>query len=305
MDRAFAAGMPVVRFVAVILACSLPSIASAQAWAQAYRAGDYGKAATLLHVIVTDPDYLTSTHGDPLASRQLALMYAKGIGVSPDPIAACALAQMAEAATLMAPPRYASDIFAYQASQQEAEQFKHEHCAPLSHEERLIASRAMSCPAFGVPETVLTVGGQLVRVGRGGIRLAEAPVPDAADMSLCCAVLAHIAVRSIEPPADAAPGVEARHFVEVFSWRAGRHPNDGALKYILMWQAFEIRRDGVGYFREQELQAAPSWPDPPAPPDLGTRVSLEMIRSGHVRWRIPGAPPKRGWLMLPEERERR
>jgi hypothetical protein len=46
------------------------------------------------------------------------------------------------------------------------------------------------------------------------------------------------------------------------------------------------------------------WPVPALPQDFDERLTIEMIRSGHVRWRMNGAPPTRGWIMLPEEKVR-
>jgi hypothetical protein len=38
------------------------------------------------------------------------------------------------------------------------------------------------------------------------------------------------------------------------------------------------------------------------PQNLDARLSIEMIRSGHVHWKLDGKPPKRGWVMLPEQK---
>jgi hypothetical protein len=45
-------------------------------------------------------------------------------------------------------------------------------------------------------------------------------------------------------------------------------------------------------------------PDPTVPADFDTRLAVEMIRSGHIRWRLDGRPPKRGWMMLDPENGR-
>ena len=41
-----------------------------------------------------------------------------------------------------------------------------------------------------------------------------------------------------------------------------------------------------------------------APVDVDARLHVEMIRSGHIRWRLDGTPPKRGWIMMPEGESR-
>ena len=292
--------MLMVRLAATLLACLLPVIATAQPWADAYRAGDYAKAATLLHTIVADQEYALSG-GDPAPFRQLAVMYAKGLGVVRDPIAACTLAQWAEMANLQwAPYQFRADVSKYLASLQEAEQFKTEYCAGLSRDELLAASPG--CLALGMPETVLVVGSHSVRVGRRGIRLADASEGDVGFVNLCPVLVARVRATSVPPPPNAAPGVEARHFIELFSWTAGRPANEGSMRYVCIWQAYEVHGNGVGWVAQEELLTATSWPEPADPADLGTMTSMEMVRSGHVRWRIRGAPLKRGWIMLPEDR---
>jgi hypothetical protein len=54
---------------------------------------------------------------------------------------------------------------------------------------------------------------------------------------------------------------------------------------------------------EMAFSSVDRWP-PALPSDFGDRFRLDMIRSGHVRWRLEGAPPKRGWIMLPEGESR-
>lgn len=289
-------------FLAAAVISLLPAIASAQPWAEAYRAGDYERAAPLLHAIVADDEYTDG--GDPAPIRQLAIMYAKGLGVARDPISACTLAQRAEGATLQwAPRQFKGDIAWYEATLKDAERFKAQYCSGLSPDELRAASPG--CLALGMPETLLAVGGQWVRVGRRGIRLADAAGEDRGFVNFCPTLIADVRVRSVSPPPDAAPDVESRHFVELFSWAAGRDQKDGVLKYSLLWQAYEVLPTAVHYAADSQLFATSVLPHPSTPLDLDTRVSFEMIRSGHVRWRIPGAPPKRGWIKRPDERNGR
>jgi hypothetical protein len=89
-------------FATLLVLCTLPAVASAQPWRDAFRAGEYAKAADLLHDIVSDPENVL--HGNPDALRLFAEMYRDGLGVPRDPIAACSLAQDAEMAAQMTPP---------------------------------------------------------------------------------------------------------------------------------------------------------------------------------------------------------
>jgi hypothetical protein len=288
--------------MAAVALSGFATTASAQAWAEAYRAGEYEKAADLLHRIVTDPDQqLTFAAFQPF--RHLATMYAQGLGVQADPIAACAMAEMALTTAHMGAPHDANDPNAYNRFIAESEQFREQHCANLSQEDRLSAGRSMGCFAFGMPEATLQVGPHAVRVGRGGITLAEEPVGKRMGLGACPPVVARVRAFTLEPPANAAPDVKARHFVETLAWGGGAD-RDSATRYKLHWEAHEVRDGSVNVVASELLHAVESWPGLALPEGFDTRFRIEMIRSGHVRWRMDGTPPKRGWIMLPEEGRR-
>ena len=292
----------VVRLIAAIAFCVLPSAGTAQTWAEAYRTGQYEQAADLLHAMIADPEQADLSN-DPEPFHYLALLYARGLGVPPDPIAACTLAHREYGALQQVGPKDLADAYRLEAQISESKRFIDEHCRRLSDSDRLAALSAYGCYAFGMPERVLTVGNLAVRVGRRGIRPADAPDNSARDLG-CPALFADLRVTTVQPPADAAPDVKARHFIELFTWRV-RLPSDGTRQYLLEWHAHEVLADRVVRSISEVVAAATTWPRPAVPHDLDARVSLEMIRSGHVRWRIAGAPPTRGWLMLPEVKDRR
>ncbi len=120
------------RLLAFVVFCALPAGASAQAWADAYAAGNYDKAADLLHQVVIESTVdIVSAVPEPY--RQLAQMYSEGRGVPKDAIAACSLARMAGQATMMtAPKRYSADIKAYDAAHKESDEFIRTHCDSLT-----------------------------------------------------------------------------------------------------------------------------------------------------------------------------
>jgi hypothetical protein len=184
-----------------------------------------------------------------------------------------------------------------------SQRFVDDHCRGLSHGDRLASVSSQGCYAFGMPEQVLMVGEQPVRIGRGGIGLADAADGKLQDFG-CPALFSRVRVTTLEPPSDAAPGVKARHFVELFAWTV-RQPSNGAPQYLLEWRAHEVLANAIVPCSWEGVEIATRWPRPAAPPDLDQRVTLEIIRSGHVRWRIAGAPPKRGWFTLPDDKESR
>jgi hypothetical protein len=120
----------------------------------------------------------------------------------------------------------------------------------------------------------------------------------------CSQLVARIESRTITPPLDAAPGVVARPFVELLGWQAMQMAGDPATRYVLSWTMFELRGKTLEPVAIEHLLSVATWPRAALPPDFEARFSVEMIRSGHIRWRLDGAPPKRGWIMLPEAESR-
>ena len=285
--------MPLVCLLIILALCGLPHTAVAQAWADAYQSGDYQKAATLLQPLASDMG-----SRDPAPARNLALLYAQGLGVARDPIAACGLAQASEAAAHMAEVR---NVVAYEASLQESDEFVREQCGYLSEQDRLSATLSMGCFAFGMPEATLSIGRQTVLLGHGGIRLADTPP---GNLLGCPQLVARVRPLTIAPPSGAAPGVGARHFVELLAWQVRQNSLNSSRTYTLVWQMYELGPQRLGIAAEEELYSIDTWPQAGLPPELDARFSVKMIRSGHVHWRIEDAPPKRGWIMLPEEKSR-
>ncbi len=296
MKSAIVNGMRRGRFLAVVVFCALPTGASAQAWADAYRARDYEKAADLLHQV------LIYAPGQDFASllpeyRQLALMYADGLGVVKDPFAACMLANWADAATKKSAPKlFGSDVGAYEAGVRESESFVATHCDSLTEVDRMDAGVMSICFAFGMQERTETVGGQKIRIGRRGIEFADSNAGRREGFSLeeksCPQLVAHVRVTSVEPPPDAAPGVKARHFIEIFVWEARRSVPASSLR----WDVYEVRDKQILFFQPQHLVTRTGWPERGFPGDVERGLTLEMLPSGSVQWKLEGDSPKLGWI---------
>ena len=284
--------------LALVVFCVPPAPASGQAWADAYAAGNFEKAADLLHQVLID-SAADPLSGVPEPYRHLAVMYADGRGVSKDGIAACALAQMAGHATMMtAPKRYSADIRAYDAAVKDGDEFIRTHCDRLTQDERLTADASLGCFALGMPEQTATVAGRSVRIGRRGISFADGN-EDRWELYGCPQLVAHVRTTSIAPPDDAAPGVGVRHFVEVFSWMIGS--KEPSPVYMLRWDVYEVTEKRIHFFPTGDpFFATSSWPKRGLPVEVEKGLSLDMIRSGHVRWKLEGSPPKRGWFIIGE-----
>ena len=242
---------------------------------------------------------------DPAPARQLAGMYARGLGVPHDPIVACALAQASEVAAGLVPivVNTIEDHHAYQASEKERERFVRGHCDALGQYDELVAGQLFGCLTFGLPDPVLTVGEQTVWVALNGFSLTEGADRRFVVSLDCPQLVARLRSLTIDPPTDAAPGVKPRRFVETMTWHYGGEPTGPSSKFDLNWQMFELRGQKLEPVAFEHLYSVGTWP-PTLPADFDERFRLEMIRSGHVRWRLEGAPPKRGWIMLPEGESR-
>jgi hypothetical protein len=283
------------RTSAIVTLCLLPCAASAQTWRDALKKGDDQTAAALLQPLVVQSLLpLMSISTDPEPARQLALMYAQGLGVPVDAVMACGLTQSVKGIIEREPGPLNYDFTAWQARVKEADALVHVRCDRLSEEDRSLAGRIL-CFTFGMPDEVMMLGSEAIRVDRAGIRLAsdegrrfEAPVN-------CPQLIARVRPLTMEPPADAAPGVKPRYFVDVLGWSAG--PGS----YSLGWQLYELRNKKLELVVILELISSDSWPMPALPKDFDSRFTIEMIRTGHVHWKMDGAPPKRGWVMLPEK----
>lgn len=290
--------MSTLRLVLAAAMVTWSGAVAAQSWADAYKAGDYKAAADLLHPLVIQLAVQPGAPQDPAAPRQLAMMYADGVGVAKDPIAACEVAQVAQQAMMSPSAIFGLDAPAYDRRVEEANAFVSRYCDGLSEWDRIAASNW--CFAFGMPETMFILGADSVRVGRGGVHLADA-MPERPDQLVGCPMLiARVRPLTLSPPSDAAPGIVARHFVDLLFWRPMFKPGDSP-RFMLQWEVFEVQQRKIKMVTmEEQLDTVDGWPVPSLPKDFDEKLSLQMIRSGNIEWKLAGAPPKRGWILMPE-----
>jgi hypothetical protein len=283
----------------------VPAVATAQTWADAYKAGDYQRAAALLQpIVVAQAQSPGALDLDPAPARHLSILYARGSGVDRDPVLACGLARFSDMALHGRPFEGGHDpltsAMAHEATIKESERFTRGTCDGLAKPQQRAASDSVGCFAFGMPEEKLTIGEQTIWVDRLGVRLSESANDSGASAHRCLQLVARFGVRTIAPPEDAAPGVMVRSFVELLGWQAMTMAGDRGIRYVLTWTMFELHGKKLEAVATEHLLSASTWPSAALPPDFDARFNVEMIRSGHVRWRFAGAPPTRGWIMLRE-----
>ena len=237
--------------------------AAAQPWAAALRDSDYPAAARLLRHAVLTSDLM---RGDPAPLRELARLYARGLGVPQDSLTACALATVASTATPNWFVRAHRDTRGYGAAIEEAERFRREHCDVLVEADLKRAHEALGCWAFGLREETLAAGPHLVRIGHGGIKLVDEEDDKRAPL-LCLQVVSHVRTTVLEPPPHVKKGTP-RHFVEVFGWRTG--PRGAEQVSQLTWQVYEVTAAGVRLCVPQDLELRNGVPDPSEPFDVDT-----------------------------------
>lgn len=269
-----------------------PAVAHGQSWLEAYHKGDYAVAADLLHAIVSHPDAITTI--DPASAQHLAWMYSQGLGIPRDAVMACALAQFAES-------RAHGGVDLTGALTARAAEIVSKHCASLTREERIEASHQMGCLTFGLEPHVIELGGRQVQVSARGLALVEYPAAMQSSLQCMVSQVARVRATTVEPPANALPNVGPRHFIEIFGW--ARMMKDGAEQRGLLWHVYELRAKTIEpVLMHMVLRTAnQAWARPAMPPDVESELTFEMIRSGHVRWRLAGAKPRHGWLLLPQK----
>ena len=122
----------------------------------------------------------------------------------------------------------------------------------------------------------------------------------------CHVAIALVRSRTIDVPENAPASLEPRHFVELFSWRRPPVPTANGGTFELSWQLFEVQgKEMMPRLPFDIVLTTSSSISQGLPVGVESGLTLQMVRSGHVLWRVDGAPPKRGWLMLPDRKESR
>lgn len=274
-------------FLFVGLCAAVPTVAAAQTPSAPIAAASESSEVEKLQAIVAEQVQTAAAYLPPGPARRLAALYAAGSIVPRDVVLACSLASFAR---LMSGERDARDNAV---------------CDALTGPERSVATNSFDCFLFGLETGTMRLGAHTVVVDRLGIRLAGAPVEPAhrAGSRIPCAVLvARLQPRTVAPPDGAAPGVGERSFVELLTWQSGGMTTAG--RYVLHWTMFEVQSGKMAMVVDVPFRETIAWPSPPLPSDVADGIAMEMVRSGNVRYRIQGAPPSRGWILMPGKEER-
>ena len=273
-----------VRLAVFALVCAFPAVASAQAWADPYRAGDYekcgGSASRGRQQGQWGTPLLETSRSRPSCSRPCMR---EGKGLLPiRSWRARWRAQRGLATHMRVVP--GEDGRSYQARLDASDAFVHRHCDPLAPDDRVTAERAS---AVRVRDA-----GRNDRVrrsdradGRRGISVADS---DGQPWKLmgCPKLVARVRTTSLIPPPDAAPGKAATLHRDI---HVGRGNEKRSAVYSLNWDVYEVADQRILFFMvAQDLVTRPAWPGRGLPAEIEKGLTLEMIRTGHVRWKGRG-----------------
>lgn len=260
----------------VVAIALMPARVSAETWREALQAGDYPKAAAILHPLVLDrPD--TQVLPDADAAEQLGMLYASGHGVNTDAVMACALLDIAHAAALSKQDASGAERIGQRRSAQ---------CGVLSEPARREALDLRSCFTAWFPERTFPIAREHdVEVSRRGfrVRFQEVELSEPLTLFACAAEVPLVRYVRVESRSRSLP---ARHFVELYTW--SRLSLDGRPGRGLIWHVREIVAASARPVAMEILVEAPAatWPSPPIPPALA-RVEMKMDAHGNVTWRFP------------------
>lgn len=254
----------------------LPATAAGETWRDAFQAGDYPRAAALLHPLVLDrADAVVLPEAE--ATEHLGLMYAAGLGVTADGVMACALLDLAHAAARAERNDRASARI---------DQRRAAHCSRLGESQRREAAGLLGCFTSSFPDHTFTIArGHDVEVTRRGLRVRFEEIETTEQLTLfaCAAEVPLVRYVRVEPRTRDLP---ARHFIELFTW--SRLSFDGRPGRGFIWHVREIVAASARPVAMEILVEAPAatWPSPPVTPGL-THVEMKMDAQGNVRWRFP------------------
>jgi hypothetical protein len=281
--------------LALIVCCIAlaPVTLHAQEWREAYAAGDYSRAAALLHPLILGVFAGPDVSADPEAFEALARLYATGLGVPQDPVLACTLFDHAHRGVMNVHPGDDVDsVKRYMANSARVERLRIEHCNRLGQAERDESIRLLACPTAPFPPHTLDIDlavGHTLEFDRRGLRIRRGLTEHSSnlnELSLfgCPAAFELVRHARADPPSGAAR--KPRHFLELFTWTLMSH--NGQPQMGLLWHVFEIGESGWAPRGFETLAfVSPRWPLP-SPPATSTTVEFEMQPDGAVRWKFSG-----------------
>jgi hypothetical protein len=270
-------------------ACLLAAaeLVAAEDWRAAWARQDYATASRLLHqaVLALPGDALDP---DPIAAEHLALLYAHGLGVRPDPVVACSVMRWASGTALVHRP--GDDATLRRLSAQGLAL-----CATLGQEQYADAGNMTGCLVFEVPVETFHLGrGHSVEITRTGLRVFHGASITKEEVSPfgCHRQVLLVRYRPVLTPSPAG-AMATRHFIEFFAWTSV-HKHGRPIR-ALTWVLMEVA-GASAFHRDQEVVAeltSPVWP-PGQPAVALPDTVLTATPDGAVAWGVATRPGKSG-----------
>jgi hypothetical protein len=140
----------------------------------------------------------------------------------------------------------------------DADRFVDKHCSPLTFAAFQDANASVGCFALGMPEELVPLGGKLIRIGRRGIGVLDAPEDHTIGPLKCPLYIAAVQPMTVSPPPDARPGARERYVIELFFWGA---QTVGEGRFSLRWHAYELCGERMEAAAAADLRTSVPWPE--------------------------------------------
>ena len=257
---------------------------STDAGVDAYLRGDYERAATILKPIAE-----AWSPRDHVAEFFMGTLYESGLGISKDPVRACAL--YARASWDRTSPFRDLVASLVQALQVALGTQAFQECVQLAN---IGFDHRFQAVSFALGP------GHWIAVDLTGATITFDGREKRADLGLATAGVVFLPVEHTELTTGGTQS-NRRHFIEFFTWIPRRDQ-----EWVLMWRVFEVVRDDIMPVTTQELITAAERPPIDAPINVRRLATIRLNDAGTAEWVVlNGSNERRALIESDAERRER